>query len=389
MIPVTKPFLPAEKEFRDYIKGIWVRQWLTNNGPLVNSLELQLKEFLDLKYLLFLSNGTLALQLAIKALDLDGEVITTPFSFVATTSAIAWQGCKPVFVDIDPYTLNIDAGKIEAAITARTTAIVATHVFGNPCDIEAIQHIATKHGLKVIFDAAHCFGVRYKGRSIFEYGDISTVSFHSTKLYHTIEGGAVITKCPELLKKMALMRAFGYSGIDTFSEVGVNAKNSEFHAAMGLCNLKHVDKILQRRRYLYQQYKIRLKGLDVAFQHIDYPEDYNYAYFPVIFETEALMMESKDALELEQIYSRRYFYPSLSSLPYVDQVAMPVCDSIAARILCLPLYHTLTTAELDLICRILLRTQRFGKLKAPLTPSFNHDIIPHITSKLAHRAVKN
>jgi len=389
MIPVTKPFLPAEKEFRDYIKGIWVRQWLTNNGPLVNSLELQLKEYLDLKYLLFLSNGTLALQLAIKALDLDGEVITTPFSFVATTSAIAWQGCKPVFVDIDPYTLNIDPGKIEAAITPRTTAIVATHVFGNPCDIDAIQYIATKHGLKVIFDAAHCFGVRYKGRSVFEYGDISTVSFHSTKLYHTLEGGAVITKCPELLKKMALMRAFGYSGIDTFSEVGVNAKNSEFHAAMGLCNLKHVDKILQRRRYLYQQYKIRLKGLDVAFQHIDYPEDYNYAYFPVIFETEELMMESKDALELEQTYSRRYFYPSLSSLPYVDQVAMPVCDSIAASILCLPLYHTLTTAELDIICRILLRTQRFGKLKAPLTPSFNHDIIPHITSKLAHRAVKN
>lgn len=389
MIPVTKPFLPAEKEFRDYIKGIWIRQWLTNNGPLVNSLELQLKEYLDLKYLLFLSNGTLALQLAIKALELNGEVITTPFSFVATTSAISWQACKPVFVDIDPYTLNIDAGKIEAAITPRTTAIVATHVFGNPCDIEAIQHIATKHGLKVIFDAAHCFGVRYKGRSVFEYGDISTVSFHSTKLYHTIEGGAVITKCPELLKKMALMRAFGYSGIDTFSEVGVNVKNSEFHAAMGLCNLKHVDKILQRRRYLYQQYKIRLRGLNVAFQHIDYPEDYNYAYFPVIFETEELMMESKDALELEQIYSRRYFYPSLSSLPYVDQVAMPVCDSIAARILCLPLYHTLTTAELDLICRILLRTQRFGKLKTTLTQSFNHEIIPHITSKLAHRAVKN
>lgn len=389
MIPVTKPFLPAEKEFKDYIRGIWLRQWLTNNGPLVNSLELQLKEYLDLKYLLFLSNGTIALQLAIKALELNGEVITTPFSFVATTSAIAWQSCKPVFVDIDPDTLNIDARKIEAAITPRTSAIVATHVFGNPCDIEAIQYIATKHGLKVIFDAAHCFGVRYKGRSIFEYGDISTASFHATKLYHTIEGGAVITKCPELLKKMALMRAFGYSGIDTFSEVGVNAKNSEFHAAMGLCNLKHVDKILQRRRYLYQQYKIRLRGLNVTFQHIDYPEDYNYAYFPVIFETEELMMESKDALELEQIYSRRYFFPSLSSLPYVDRVAMPVCDSIASRILCLPLYHTLTTAELDLICRILMRTQRFGKLKTTLTHSLNHEIIPHITSKLTHKAVKN
>lgn len=389
MIPVTKPFLPAEKEFKDYMKGIWLRQWLTNNGPLVNSLELQLKEYLDLKYLLFVSNGTMALQLAIKALELDGEVITTPFSFIATTSAIAWQACKPVFVDIDADTLNMDPGKIEAAITPRTTAIIATHVFGNPCNIEAIQAVASKHGLKVIFDAAHAFGVRYKGRSIFEYGDISAVSFHSTKLYHTIEGGAVITQNPELLRKMALMRSFGYSGVDTFSEQGINAKNSEFHAAMGLCNLKYVDKILQKRRYLYQQYRARLRGLDVTFQHIEYPEDYNYAYFPIIFQTEELMLESKAALELEQIYSRRYFYPSLSSLPYVDHMDMPVCDSVAARILCLPLYHTLTPAELDLICRVLLRTQRYGKLKTNLTHSYNREIIPAIKSKLAQKAVRN
>jgi dTDP-4-amino-4,6-dideoxygalactose transaminase len=360
MIPVTKPFLPAEKEFKDYVKGIWQRQWLTNNGPLVNALELQLKDYLGLKHLLFVSNGTIALQLAIKALDLTGEIITTPFSFVATTSAIIWQACKPVFVDIDPQTLNIDPSRIEAAVTSQTSAILATHVFGNPCDIEAIERIAAKHNLKLIFDAAHCFGSRYKGKSVFDYGDISTASFHSTKLYHTIEGGAVITQSPDLLRKIAIMRAFGYSGIDTFSEPGINGKNSEFHAAMGLCNLKHVGSILKQRRYLSEQYKARLGKLNIQFQHIPFPEEYNYAYFPIIFKSEELMLESKDALELAQIYCRRYFYPSLSALPYVENSPMPVCDSIASRILCLPLYHTLTTAEIDIICRILLRTQNFG-----------------------------
>ncbi|MGN6179862.1 MAG: DegT/DnrJ/EryC1/StrS family aminotransferase [Mucilaginibacter sp.] len=371
MIPVTKPFLPAEKEFKDYVKGIWQRQWLTNNGPLVNALELQLKEYLGLKHLLFVSNGTIALQLAIKALDLSGEIITTPFSFVATTSAIIWQACKPVFVDIDQQTLNIDPSKIEAAITSKTSAILATHVFGNPCDIEAIERIAARHNLKLIFDAAHCFGSRYKGKSVFEYGDISTVSFHSTKLYHTIEGGAVITQSPDLLRKIAIMRSFGYAGIDTFSEPGINGKNSEFHAAMGLCNLKHVGSILQQRRYLSEQYKARLGKLNIQFQHIPFPEEYNYAYFPVIFRSEELMKESKDALELEQIYGRRYFYPSLSALPYVENSTMPVSDSIAARILCLPLYHTLTTGEIDIICRILLRTQNFGNSQkaTPALPS--------------------
>lgn len=360
MIPVTKPFLPAEREFKEYVKEIWQRQWLTNNGPLVNALELQLKDYLGLKHLLFVSNGTIALQLAIKALDLSGEIITTPFSFVATTNTIIWQACKPVFVDIDPQTFNMDPSGIEAAITHKTSAILATHVFGNPCDIEAIERIAERHNLKVIFDAAHCFGSRYKGKSVFEYGDVSTVSFHSTKLYHTIEGGGVITQSPEILRKIALMRSFGYAGIDTFSEPGINAKNSEFHAAMGLCNLKHADSLLQRRRYLSAQYKTRLGNLNVQFQHIPFPEEYNYAYFPIIFRSEELMLESKDALELAQIYCRRYFYPSLSALPYVENSPMPVCDSIASRILCLPLYHTLTTSEIDIICRILLRTQNFG-----------------------------
>lgn len=359
MIPVTKPFLPAETEFDNYVKSIWERQWLTNNGPLVNTLELKLKEYLGVNHLLFVSNGTVALQLAIRALNLSGEIITTPFSFVATTSSIVWQGCTPVFTDIDPETFNIDPAKIEAAITPKTSAILATHVFGNPCDITAIQKIADKYGLKVIYDAAHCFGTFYNNRSVFEYGDISTTSFHSTKLFHTIEGGAVFTQDPELLRKMALMRNFGYSGVDSFSEAGINAKNCEFHAAMGLCNLRHADEILKKRKYLSEQYMLRLSNLDVKFQKLENKQDYNYAYFPVLFNTEDLMNESKAKLELAQIYCRRYFYPSLSSLPYVNKVEMPVCDSIASRIVCLPLYHTLTLPDLDLICRLLLRVQNF------------------------------
>ncbi len=386
MIPVTKPFLPSEKEFRSYVKSIWERQWLTNNGPLVNTLELNLKEYLGINHLLFVANGTIALQLAIKALNLSGEIITTPFSFVATTSSIVWQGCKPVFVDIDPDSFNIDPYKIEDAITPKTTAILATHVYGNPCAIEAIQRVADKHNLKVIYDAAHCFGTKYKGRSIFEYGDISTTSFHSTKLFHTIEGGAVFTKNPELLRKMALMRNFGYSGVDSFSEPGINAKNSEFHAAMGLCNLKHVDEILKMRKYLSEQYLHRLVNLDVKFQKIHNDNDYNYAYFPILFKSESIMQHAKANLEMAKIYCRRYFYPSLAGLPYVENVEMPVCESIASRIMCLPLYHTLTVSDLDMICRLLMRLQNFEEVKVPKVRTMGklvpHQSIPPTRSKI-------
>jgi len=386
MIPVTKPFLPTETEFCDYVKSIWERQWLTNNGPLVNTLELKLKEYLGVNHLLYVTNGTIALQLAIKALSLKGEIITTPFSFVATTSAIVWQECTPVFVDIDPETYNIDPAKIEAAITSKTSAILATHVFGNPCDITAIQEIADKHHLKVIYDAAHCFGAIYKNRSVFEYGDISTTSFHSTKLFHTIEGGAVFTQDPEVLRKLALMRNFGFSGVDCFSEQGINAKNCEFHAAMGLCNLRYADEILKKRRYLTEQYMLRLTNLDVQFQKIENADDYNYAYFPVLFSSEELMLESKAKLELAQIYSRRYFFPSLSTLPYVNGVTMPVCDSVASRILCLPLYHTLTLSDLDLICRLLLRTQNFTEGSQPRPSRFGKLVADKIEWELS---VKN
>jgi len=359
MIPVTKPFLPKQADFKNYVSSIWARQWLTNNGPLVNELEIKLQQYLQLPHLLYVANGTVALQLAIEALDLEGEIITTPFSFVATTSSIVWQGCKPVFVDIDSKTLNIDPSKIEAAITPSTSAIMATHVFGNPCDVEAIDVIAKKYNLKVIYDAAHCFGTKYKGKSIFAYGDISTTSFHATKLFHTIEGGAVFTQDPNLLKKMAIMRNFGYSGIDTFSEIGTNAKNSEFHAAMGLCNINHIDEILLKRKDLCQHYISRLGKLNAQFQVIHYDTDFNYAYFPIIFESEDIMLDCKRQLELVQVYCRRYFYPSLSALPYIEQVKMPVCDSIANRIMCLPLYHTLTHADQDLVVRILLRAQNY------------------------------
>jgi dTDP-4-amino-4,6-dideoxygalactose transaminase len=359
MIPVTKPFLPKAKEYDDYLHSIWERQWLTNNGPLVNDFELKLKTYLHLEHLLYVSNGTTALQIAIKALGLTGEIITTPFSFVATSSSIVWEGCEPVYTDIEPETFNIDPAKIEAAITPRTSAILATHVFGNPCNIDAIQAIAVKHNLKVIYDAAHCFGTKYRNKSVFEYGDISTTSFHATKLFHSIEGGAVFTKDPDLLKKMAFMRNFGYDGPNNFAELGINGKNCEFHAAMGLCNLKYVDEILERRKLLSQYYLEKLNNLKAYYPKHNEDFTSNYAYFPVVFDTNELMHKCIAALEGHRIYSRRYFYPSLASLPYVQKTSLPVCDSVVERIICLPLYHSLTFSDLDLITRVMLRVQHY------------------------------
>lgn len=359
MIPVTKPFLPEAKEYDDYLQSIWERQWLTNNGPLVNEFELKLKKYLDVQHLLYVANGTVALQIAIRALGLKGEIITTPFSFVATTSSIVWEGCKPVYTDIDPETFNIDPAKIEALITPRTSAILATHVYGNPCDIDAIQAIADKHNLKVIYDAAHCFGSKYKDRSVFEYGDVSTTSFHATKLFHSIEGGAVFTRDADLLKKMAFMRNFGHNGPEDYAELGINGKNCEFHAAMGLCNLKYVDDILKKRKELYQYYLNNLKDLKASYPKHSSVANSNYAYFPVIFDSKDLMQKCLTILEADKIYCRRYFYPSLSSLPYVDKIELPVCDSVVERVMCLPLYHTLTFSDLDLITRLILRAQTY------------------------------
>lgn len=358
MIPVTKPFLPPKEEYTKYLDGIWTRQWLTNMGPLASQLEMELKDYLNLSHLLFVTNGTVAIQMAIKALNITGEVITTPFSFVATTSSIVWEGCTPVFVDICPQSLCIDADKIEAAITENTEAILATHVDGNPCDVVKIEAIAKKHHLKVIYDAAHAFGVKVNGKSIFEYGDISTCSLHSTKLYHSVEGGLVVTKDSELLKKLAYIRNFGISGFDSFSELGLNGKNSEFHAAMGLANLKYTEAIHNKRKALSQCYDDKLKNLKATKIKWHKEATENYAYYPILLESEELLLKIKKELDTCEIFTRRYFYPSLaSSLPYLPKLELPITEDISRRVLCLPLYFDLTEEEIDYISRLMLRIQ--------------------------------
>lgn len=356
MIPVTKPYLPSKEEYNKYLDDIWERHWLTNNGPLVNDLETRLKDHLQVSNLLFISNGTVAIQIAIKALDLTGEIITTPFSYVATTSSILWENCKAVFVDIDPGTFNIDPKKIEAAITPETRGILATHVFGNACDIDAIQAIAEKHQLKVIYDAAHCFGTLYKKRSVFEYGDISTCSFHATKLFHTTEGGAVFAKNPQLIEQMGLLRNFGHTSPVTFGSIGINGKNSEFHAAMGLCCLDHIDEILAKRLEQWQHYKDLLAGQD-KIQLLKITENctFNGAYFPIVLESEKVLIKVTEMLNLQYVYPRRYFYPSLNTLSFVNYSSCEHSESIAPRILCLPLYHSLRREDQDMIAKVIIK----------------------------------
>lgn len=356
MIPVTKPFLPPIEEYNAFLSGIWGRNWLTNNGPLVNELEIQLKEYLGVNHILFVSNGTIALQLGIKALNLKGEIITTPFSYIATTTSIIWEGCKPVFVDILPDRLTINPDQIEAAITPQTSAILATHVYGIPCEVEKIQKVAEKHDLKVIYDGAHAFGVKVNGKSIFEYGDISTCSFHATKIFHTIEGGGVITKDPELLKRMAYLRNFGHDGFEKFNGIGINGKNSEFHAAMGLAVLPYMKEIQEKRSEQVNFYKEFLSGIQVRYPATEEINEYNHAYFPIIFSSVETLLKSMKALEDHGIGSRRYFYPGLNQLDYT-QGNCPNSDLIVDKVLCLPLYHSLTREEQRMIVRILLRIQ--------------------------------
>lgn len=359
MINVNKPFLPPIEEYEKYVAGIWKRNWLTNDGPLLNDLELKLKEYLNLDHLLFVSNGTIAIQLAIKALDLKGEIITTPFSFVATTSSIVWESCTPVFVDIDPESFNINHRLIEQAITKNTSAILATHVYGNPCAIDEISKIAEAHNLKVIYDAAHCFGTTYKGKSVFAYGDISTTSFHATKVFHTTEGGAVVTNSPAITKKLVRLRNFGFAGPEQFEGIGINGKNCEFHAAMGLANLKYVDDILAKRKECSKYYDDVLTNLRVTRPVINASAEFNYSYYPIVFPTEEILLKTKKELDLNNISARRYFYPVLSNLNYVNATHTPVAESIAKKVLCLPLYYDLSFEEIELIGRILLRAQNY------------------------------
>lgn len=354
MIPVTKAYLPNKEKYQSYVDRIFESGWLTNNGSLLRELEQRLKEYLGVENIILVANGSLALQLAYKALELKGEVITTPFSFVATTSTLAWEGLTPVFADINPRTFNIDPELIEAQITSKTSAIVPVHVFGNPCDVEAIQAIADKHNLKVIYDAAHAFASEYKDQSVLNYGDISTLSFHATKLFHTIEGGAIITNDDELAKKVRLLINFGITSPTAIETVGTNAKMNEFEAAMGLCVLDEIENIKQQRADIWQTYTQELAD-KLQFQQWNEHGQNNHAYAPVLFENEEQLLKVEAKLKESDILPRRYFYPSLDTLDYVktNQVCVHSRD-IASRILCVPIFPNLKKEEQNKIINLLI-----------------------------------
>jgi dTDP-4-amino-4,6-dideoxygalactose transaminase len=353
MITVTKTFLPPQNEYQAILECVWESGWLTNRGVLVQELETKLKDFLKVSNIITTTNGTLPLQIAIKALALSGEIITTPFSYVATTSSIVWEGCRPIFVDIHPEFLTIDETKIEAAITDRTSAILATHVFGNPCDVEAIEKIAKKHGLKVIYDAAHCFGVQYKKQSIFKFGDVSTCSFHATKIFHTGEGGAMFANDKVLHDKLFYHHNFGHFGQEDFHGIGINAKMSELQAAMGLAVFPYLDEIFKARKTVYETYNQELIKLDVQMLKIRDNTVWNYCYYPVIFKNEAQLLKVKTALEDHSVFTRRYFYPSLDNLPYINSERCLISNAIAKNILCLPMSVGLQNEELKEILKII------------------------------------
>jgi len=353
MINVTKTYLPPFEEYAAVLKRAWDKSWITNNGELVQELQAKLKIYFGVDNLLFTNNGTLAIQMALKALDITGEVITTPFSYVATTNTILWEGCQPVFVDIDPNTFCIDARKIEAAITPGTQAILATHVYGFPCDVKAIESIAKKYKLKVIYDGAHAFGCTYNGKSLLAYGDISTCSFHATKIFHTAEGGCVITNNKELNDKLFLYRSFGHISDDYFS-VGINAKNSELHAAMGLAVFPKMEAIIAARKKIVELYDAKLKGEIVKPNYRIDGLAYNFSYYPVLFQTEESLLYVKDQLMQNQISTRRYFWPSLNKLSHLQEYkSCPVSEDISSRVLCLPLYPDLHHNEVETICTVI------------------------------------
>ena len=354
MIPVTKTFLPPQETYQAILKRAWDKQWMTNRGELVLELEEILKQYLRVKNLLATNNGTIPLQIALQLLAQNGEVITSPFSYVASVSSIVWENCSPVFVDIHPEYLTIDETKIEAAITERTTAILATHVFGNPCETETIERIARKYNLKVIYDGAHAFGVHYKGKSIFHFGDISSCSFHATKLFHTGEGGAVFCTDDALYQKIYYSHNFGHKGKLEFQGLGINGKMSELQAAMGLALFPHMQDILDARKKIVDYYDVHLQSQGLQKLIIRDNTKWNYSYYPVIFQNEQALLKAQHRMQEKEIFPRRYFYPSLNTLPYIKQERMEIAEGIAACILCLPLYVGLLESEMDEIISCLL-----------------------------------
>ncbi|MBC7404814.1 MAG: DegT/DnrJ/EryC1/StrS family aminotransferase [Cytophaga sp.] len=347
-IDVTKTYLPPLDEYTVYLRQIWDSSQLTNQGPLLQGFESEIKDYLSIDDFHFVGNGTIALQVGLRALDItEGEIITTPFSYVATTSSILWERCKPVFVDIESNTFCIDADKIEAAITPQTKAIMAVHVFGFPCDVDKIEMIARRHNIRVLYDAAHAFGVVHKGKSLLAYGDIATCSFHATKLFHTIEGGCIVARDPAVSKKVELIKHFGHFG-DDHQMLGINAKASELQAAMGLVNLTHIDEIIAGRKIVFELYN---NFLNERFTRPKLSVDTspNYAYYPVLFESEAQLLRAVTSLNKQNIFPRRYFYPSLNTISYVDGESCPISEDIALRVLCLPLYVGLEREAIETI----------------------------------------
>ncbi|MEO7041572.1 MAG: DegT/DnrJ/EryC1/StrS family aminotransferase [Gemmatimonadaceae bacterium] len=344
MINVSRPVLPPFEEFVERLRGIWASRQLTNDGPLVSELERGLAEFLGIKHAILVANGTIAIQFAVRAAQMHDSVVTTPFSYVATTSSIAWEGMSPVFADIDADSLTVNPELVDALLSAGATGVVATHVYGNPCDVEALAVLAERHRVPLIFDAAHAFGAMYNGRSVCSYGSAATLSFHATKLFHTVEGGAVVTNDDTIAAAVRLMRNFGQARPDEISALGINGKNSEIHAAMGLCLLPHVASFIRQRALLARIYDDGMAAC-ASFAH---PLQWrsgtvpNFSYYPIVFTEESLLLRCIELLSANEIRARRYFRPSLSHLPFVRNAgATPVADSIADRVLCLPLYPDL------------------------------------------------
>jgi len=358
-IYVTQPSMPPLSEFLPYLEKIWESKWLTNGGPFHQELEKKLADYLGVEHLALFVNGTLALVTALQALRITGEVITTPFSFVATAHSLLWNGIKPVFVDIHPETFNLDPEKIEAAITPHTTAIMPVHVYGKPCDVEKIQKIADIYGLKVIYDAAHAFGVNYKGESLLKHGDLSILSFHATKVFNTFEGGAIICPDAKTKKRIDDLKNFGFADEVTVIAPGINGKMNEVQAAFGLLQLKYIDKAIDRRHEIDQLYRNGLQGVPgIHCMQLSSSSTYNYSYFPILIEKEYPLLRDELYEKLRQhgIYARRYFYPLISEfpmyrgLPSADRSNLPVANKVASGVICLPIYPAL---ELDHLARII------------------------------------
>ena len=355
MIPVTKSFTPPLSEYMSYVKRAFENGWLTNRGELVIELEKKISKYLDLDdtNLICMSNGTIPIQIALKILANNGEVITTPFSYIATTSSIIWENCTPIFVDICTKFLTIDENQIEKAITPNTTCILATHVFGNPCNIEKITKIAKKHNLKVIYDAAHCFGVKYKSKSIFSYGDISTCSFHATKIFSTAEGGSLFCNSLDTLKVASYSHNFGHNGQYNYHGLGINGKMNELSAAMGHANLKYMDEIISNRKSISEYYSSKLNFK--SFRKMNYRDntEINYSYYPIIFDDESTLTLCNERLLKNEIFARRYFFPSLNTINFIKGEECPNSELISKTILCLPIYNLMDKKDLFRIVEII------------------------------------